>query len=476
MEKTYLELHAPELKKVAHNVFSLSFDKSIKKAELKVVVKEAMDMEQECDPCGGGACVPATHKFTPSQYNTDTNSTTILALLELCKANSINTDISSDDNSSPFIPGAGSTTDPTFLIAALTKKLKEGSPLVKEVEELVVPETGDDKVAKKPSPPVVTDPTQTLMQMFLESQRKSEERQEKLVNTITNLVNNRPSPAIPLDLPTAPPTDPTKGQIRMVKPKNPQNAAWAGIPIQPMCQVVGDMSMIDLSKAKRKLLSNEKSTGHSGVAKEVRWPQMCINKSLCPNGIPPHENLTVPQYFCGMANLALIESDPDDPAGMVTINIIKHTSKVASLALSWPWKDCIEFSAVLFRDMEAGQLEWQDWPKIDAVHHHATEWIKSRPQSSNKKPRLDTDKEGTQDNVRPNNGKIAGVEIDWMKKQSLCVKFQNGSCPLEVDHILNKATNISLKHACAVCLYLQKPTDTSHGARNCQFKKQVFSK
>jgi hypothetical protein len=295
-----------------------------------------------------------------------------------------------------------------------------------------------------------------------------------MMKTIANLCAEKTdkSQITIMDVSSHSPNHP-KNKISYVKIANPQNTAWAGISLMPLCQVEGDISQIDVSRMKRKLVSNECSTGQIGVAREVRWLQMCLNHALCPNGIPKHKKLTQTQWFSGMSNLILTEMDPTKSSDASVLHMIKHLSRVASLALSLPWSECLKFSAVLFRNLEAANIEWSDWERIEGLHNSALESIRTRSlaiSNNAKKAQKDANNPDARNLSREN---AEGVPIIWMKDNHVCIRWQSDVCRENTDHTINGGT-ITLKHVCAVCSYLRKPDDMTHNGRNCPDKKQVF--
>ena len=222
---------------------------------------------------------------------------------------------------------------------------------------------------------------------------------------------------------------------------------------------------------KRKLQSGEDSQGHLGVVKEVRWVQMCLNRGLCPQGIPKHSMLTPNQYFSGMSNLILIEADSENPNPLIILNQTRHMS---SLSLSMEWADCLELDATLFKNMEQAQLTWLDWPAIENLHKNTRDFLLTRAATSSKKFKADQNNQ-IQRPPQVLKNRVASILISFMKDNCFCIKFQGGTCTQTGDHSIN-VKEITVKHSCAGCFWLKLPADSSHGAHACPNKNIFFGK
>lgn len=474
--KLLKNLKVDELRKVANDVYGIAVEKGALKQTIHTVVLDAMNEDQDCLTCDG-ECDSETHLFSQNQYQEapkDNNSVESFseALLNLCKSHNVAVDIPTSEGAVDFASGPVPAPSGADLLAAVSSQLKGK----KKAQTVPVPKPAD--VARPEGDDDVTPPgsANSLMMMMMKQQQEASARQDKMMETVMNFVSgaNARSQATIVDL-TGTSDDPAKGKIVYRDVPNPEHAAWAGVPLQPLCQVAGDPMKVDLSKLKRKLVSHEHTTGCTAVVREVRWPQMAINPSLCSGGVPPHDKLSKAQFFCGMAMIALTEKNKDSPDGIETTNKLKHTAKVASLAISWPWDDCLEFNAVLFRALEQGQVNWSDWSQIDAIHNSTEKAINTRVisrQAPTKKLKVDEEKKG---GGAVEKERIEGLLISWMREKCLCIKFQSKNCPKPTDHAIS-SNKIVLRHICGGCLFLNKPDDPTHCAKFCDYRSLFFGK
>ena len=476
--KLLKNLKVDELRKVAVDVYSIAVEKGDLKQTIFTYIQNAMNEDQDCGFCDGD-CDPESHLFTLNQFQEvpkDTNAVESFseALANLCKSHNVAVDVPTSEGAVDFASGSAPAPSGTDLLAAVSSQLKgkkkvhtvqkpENSPINLDVSR----QTDDGEVIPAGS-------NNDLMMMMMRQQQVASARQDKMMETVMNFVSgaNARSQATIVDL-TGTSHDPSQGKIVYRDVPNPEHAAWAGVTLQPLCQVSGDPMQVDLSKLKRKLVSHEQTTAFTAVVREVRWPQMAINPSLCPGGVPPHDRLSKAQFFCGMAMIALTEQNKDSPDGIETTNKLKHTAKVASLAFSWPWEDCLEFNAVLFRALEQAQVNWNDWPQIDAIHNSTEKAINTRVicrQAPPKKIKVDEKKGGGGGGAKE---RIEGLLISFMREKCLCIKFQSNNCPLPADHEIS-SKRIVLRHVCGGCLFLNKPEDPSHSAKTCPHRSLFF--
>ena len=513
MSKIYSDLSLPEAKRVATTIYDLTIGSKAKKADVLQLILDEMAEDQECDRCDGGDCNPVAHKFTLEEYDANatkqssSNSeleTYRKALLDVCAAANIPIDLPTGDGEQAFTEGVDATgASSSQMVEAIKKKLaaaektKPSTPLdsssdssksESEDQESDEEETATVKKKKKKKAKKSKKSTSSndlsikdILSVFMKSQQESSKRQDKLMEGMMNIVQtgqSRQTSSI-VDLTGISSDNSEKPKVTMVKVPNPLNAAWAGVSLAPLFQIEGDPANLDLSRMKRKLQSGEDSQGHLGVVKEIRWVQMCLNSGLCPQGRPKHSQMSPTQYFSGMSNLILIEASSEKPNFVIIINQTRHMSRIASLALSMEWSDCLELDATLFRNMEQAQLTWLEWPEIEKLHSVTKDFLLTRAATSgpSSKRFKEVDQRPSQNTNTNMNMKdrVSGILISFMKDQCFCIKFQSGRCPQKGDHLIN-VKDITVKHSCAGCCWLKLPEDSSHGAQTCPNKSSFFGK
>ena len=136
-----------------------------------------------------------------------------------------------------------------------------------------------------------------------------------------------PQKPVQVDL-TTENNEPIRGKITIERNINVEHAQLSGLALQPLCRVEGDLSTVDLSKMKTKLKSGEHSSGSLAVLCEVYWPHHGLPPSRIHGQIPPYNQLSPVQFFCGLINTILIHTPdlycPGCPVPRRVINQMKN--------------------------------------------------------------------------------------------------------------------------------------------------------
>ena len=190
---------------------------------------------------------------------------------------------------------------------------------------------------------------------------------------------------------------------------------------------------------------------------------------FCPEP-PINAKLTPIQYFSGSLNKILAEYDKSQRSP-VTENQLKFLANIANTALVHRWEDILELSAGLYRMLERKQITWDQTAALQ------TWWDRSL---ANLKAKTSTHQYGG--SGKPDGGSkpdkttqklVAGLPVSWMQENSICIKFQTGKCTEPGPHTTPKGSKM-LKHACAGCMKIGKPENSTHGASECPNKQQFF--
>ena len=184
--------------------------------------------------------------------------------------------------------------------------------------------------------------------------------------------------------------------------------------------------------------------------------------------------MTIQQYFSGWVNKILSEADPS-LEDSVTNNQLRLLGDFATLSLTLPLSELLAFTASFLKCLEQKTLTWDDWPQIQAWYERSLAALKTKMALGNCQPPSKKGKFELNNGANPPGKKthIAGVEIDWMKSQNICIKFQLGACSETDSHKIQSNTTL-LKHICAGCSKLNLPGDKSHPAKQCPNKEKFF--
>ena len=467
--KLLKDLTITQLDKIAKEHLNIT-DLNLKQRKDAIVcqLKQAMELDQDCSVCLG-QCDSESHYFNPTAFNVSAPSNPGFAaeLAEFLSSRNINVDSPSGNGATQFVQS-----DAAASASASIQQLLDAAH--KQVQAA-------DQAGDVPDTPIIQPESPTnLLFNLLSKQQSQHDSQTKLMETMMNFMTKVTSdssrPPREVDLTNS--TEPTRGKIAVSRSINKEHAQFAGISLQPLCAVEGDLETLDLSKMKTKLKSGEHSSGSLDVLKEVYWPHHCVPKALLGGVTPPYSKLSPNQFYCGLINCILIEIPPEFQ-NTPHVHMLKFTSLILKMNLTTTWTDVLAHCAEFFRNLEQAQLEWKNWDEIKEWHKSALDGLHAKNFASNQT--AFRDRSATMPNISNHQtnqntnqfDKMFGLEVAWLKSNQICIKFQSGVCTFKTEHNTIKE-NITLRHICAGCEFLKAPADSSHGAKTCPKKSQFF--
>lgn len=463
-------------------------------ADLTTAVKEAMTMVQDCPTCEG-SCDPTKHLFREDEYSGSVSSPPFSRTLA---------DLLGQRQTDNPIGASGSS----FLSGGLPESFDEPADNEESRRDLLAivagrlglpPTNGDQQRPGIPPPGEVqqqlpsgtpqppagaggaaggntnTDASNIALVNILQSFQAHQESMARQNEALVQLLANRPGPS---GQQPDTGTDPTAvpGRMALARVPNKVNAAYLGVQVPPLLYVDGDLESIDMSKIRNKLKSGENETRENVVYKKVGWPQQYLHPLYVVNA-PVHSKLSPLQYLSGTVNKLLAELDTN-LAGTVIENQLKFVANLANQAHVTDWEDILAISATFYKALERGAISWDDWGSIQVWWERSLDALKARSAARpagqpNKKPRLDNVLEDDKQAPRQQKTSLMGLDIAWMRTNMLCMRFQTGNCKEVASHKTLHG-DATLLHVCGICFKLGKPEDSSHCAKTCPHKSQVF--
>ena len=259
-----------------------------------------------------------------------------------------------------------------------------------------------------------------------------------------------------------------QGSVRIIPPANKANAQLVGIHLPPLQEIVGDPTLIDMSKLKRKLLSGENSSGAEGVTRETYWPHMLFSSNYCLNPPSCHSKMTPLHFFSGLTNL-IVSDLPPGSCHQETENKLLFMANIANMAHNGDWSQVLDVVRAFFRGLEHCQHSWSSWKEIEDFLVRAERTIRPRlaAPSANHVPSRSNDVASAP--KKPRYDDAAGIPHDYAKEQKICFLFNIGVCQEPGDHPVRGGKTI-LSHICAGCLKRDLGRQPSHGAVSCKRK------
>ena len=214
------------------------------------------------------------------------------------------------------------------------------------------------------------------------------------------------------------------------------------------------------SRSRKSILSGKYANTSQLVEHEQFWPHICLDRQL--GGPPPdYDDMSHCQFFAGMIGKVLREIHPDT-VGTHTENQLRHIFKLGTYGTNTTREAMLKMNENLFLSIEAGQLDWSNWPNIKDYHDRYMDSIRLQSGTTdigNKKSEsMKKDK--------------SFVSTDYMRKNAICFKFQNYICEHPESHIL-EGTNNKVLHICGLCHMSKKENVPSHGYKQCPLKKKL---
>ena len=303
-------------------------------------------------------------------------------------------------------------------------------------------------------------------QNFQLQQQQNQQNQQLAFLEALKSISQRsqvPLPDIPLTAAPNSINSLNEGRARIIPLQNEAFAQLLGVQPPPIMQIEGDVSNLDMSKLKKKMLSGENSSGGYGVIKEQSWPHHLLSRTQCPSIPQKNSSMTNLHFFSGMLNKILVESAPNS-LPPIHQNKLLYAANLANLAHTASWTQILDINAMFFCSLEQGQQTWDNWSAISAFLDRARQQVRQ-----------------TIPAVKPNDGppskkhkgqehdKIEGIPASWIKTNKFCLVFNIGKCQKPGDHHIADG-NVFVTHVCAGCVKLGKGNHNDHGASTCSHK------
>ena len=481
-DKTLAELQKKHICHIGNTVYNitplLTPQNNVRRDAYLENVREKMVLVQICPTCNDGPCDPDSHKFQESEYRLpDESQNFTAAMASLLSQSGISPAFTSGGTN--FLTGGESTdfetlpdTDQTRRdILAVANRFVNGSnvnngPAAEigrqtdgNIQNEVPPGTLNQQ-QQPPAQPTSNAPSSGLEKVFSEFLALQKSRDDMMMELIRKQV------------PANSPADPPAGKVVIAELPNPDNANYLGMTLPTMYTLQGDPKTCDMSKIKSKIKSGEFHSGTHEIIHYEPWPSHCLNKMFCPEA-PINAKLSPIQYFSGSLNKILAEHDKSQ-RNSVTENQLKFLANIANTALVHRWEDILELSAGLYRMLERKQITWDQTAALQTWWDRSLANLKAKSSTYQHGGGGRPNSGGKPDKVDKNTQKlVAGLPVNWMQENSICIKFQTGKCTEPGPHTTPKGSKM-LKHACAGCMKIGKPEDSTHGANECPNKEQFF--
>ena len=272
----------------------------------------------------------------------------------------------------------------------------------------------------------------------------------------------------------------SSGNLKLVKPGNPEMARALGVNPRVNWAFKGDMDDVDISKLKKmNLVSGKNRTNEGLVLQQHYWPHDCVSRAslhLLPPGFVfaklKHEDLTFAMFQEGMIQKILMDSVNLDN---VVKNKLQFTSKLIRMAYTLPWPDILSIAEQFLEAFEFNQATWDDWAEIERFLKDAYDQAKmasflhpgTAPAGASSNPLAPAPPAAPRGPKKEKKyvDNANGVPWKYMKEKKLCGGYNIGSCERKGDHKIGSDT---VHHYCAGCFGKSNGTEKlAHRALTC---------
>ena len=180
----------------------------------------------------------------------------------------------------------------------------------------------------------------------------------------------------------------------------------------------------------------------------------------------------------GLIAKAYTES-PSELANTPLINKLRIMMSLFKVALVSPWSDVLAIDQALFQALERRAISWDSWSELDMWWNQTIDMLRttqSGARASGGFTSSGTTKRPAEAPAAPappakaQKRSVMGIPGEWLRQQSLCIKFNLGRCTVAAPHPSPDKAGGMLRHLCGGCLHLKKGQDGGHGMDACPHK------
>ena len=211
--------------------------------------------------------------------------------------------------------------------------------------------------------------------------------------------------------------------------------------------------------------SGAKRTTGEFVTRQAYWPEQCLSMNAPGYKKKEHNELTFAEFIDGMLAKFLTETDPADLDRDLS-NKLTYLRELVAMQYSLDFKHVLEINEKFINGYENEHFNWDNWSRIAAFLQEARMQAIFASVGSRQ-----TGGGGGGNGGAPGASKAAqftyGVPTDFLRKNSLCIKWNKGECEESGASHKFGNTNTVLYHKCAACKKSGKTPEKEHAVRDC---------
>ena len=253
-----------------------------------------------------------------------------------------------------------------------------------------------------------------------------------------------------------------KGKILTHKVTNSHMASRLGVFAQPVFEVPGDVTEVDMAKMQKVMTAGHDKVGAGLVLRHMRWPHRLLQTNVPGFDVVEHKDLTFHQFINGCISKFLSEV-PNDRLDLELANKFSFLQFLVNMSFRYKHEDVLETYRQVHHAWQMRDFEFtDDWATIDErlknIRSHLTispqehTFTKVKYAASGGKPGGPPNKPHGDHSGSGPGAHVKGVPKSYMKKQNVCIKFNEGECPEKQSHKNKYNENVTLRHVCGGCL------------------------
>ena len=268
-----------------------------------------------------------------------------------------------------------------------------------------------------------------------------------------------------------------KGKMLTHRVTNTHMASRFGIFAQPVFEVPGDVTEVDMSKMQKVMTSGHDKVGPSLCYRQMRWPHRLLQTNVPGFDVVEHKDLTFHQFINGCIGNFMSEV-PLDRLDMELANKFSFLQFLVNMSFFYKHSDVLETYRLVHQSWQMKEFEFTDeWDSIK----HRLEGIKVHLQMIPQKHTFEQNpanpgpqKQGggagggaAKSSGGGKGGHVKGVPKAYMKKHNICIRFNEKECPQKQTHKNKYDEKVTLQHICGGCFKADN-SKHAHPADGCE--------
>ena len=258
---------------------------------------------------------------------------------------------------------------------------------------------------------------------------------------------------------------------------NSHMASRFGVFAQPVFEIPGDASEVDMSKMHKIMTSGHDKVGSGLCYRQMRWPHRLLQTNVPGFDVVEHKDLTFHQFINGCISKFLSEV-PVERLDLELANKFSFLQELVNMSFYYKHADVLQTYRLCHEAWQMKEFEFSDdWQSIKQRVVNLKSHLTVSPQEhtfkqSAKPPGFQKkgDPAGKGSGSAAGSGAgahVKGIPKSYMKKHNICIKFNEKECPEKQSHKNKYDEKVTLRHICGGCFKADNASH-AHPAHGCE--------